>query len=262
MNRFMMTTLVVLFATTPAGRLSGAERSNDRQVTALVDSIDRGFDAWKDSLSQRNLDDAVLRDATGTVEVRRFLDDFERDIDRVKDRLKDDYSAGPEVTELLRRGSDVQRRAQSGAQPAWAALATQLRALASAYGTEFPLPTTDATAARLTDNELAAHLQTIEQQAKRVSSEADAAMKKAKVQSPERAQMKQAFGALGSAAKQSRGRAKDGTLTRVQAEGVLDAASAARTRVASLALRPQGQTAWSSIERSSSALARAFGMTW
>jgi hypothetical protein len=255
---FAAATLAAVFAL-PAS----AERLNDKQAKATIENIDRGFDAWKDSLERRNLDDAVIRSAAGTVDVRRFLDDFEKEIHQVKDRMKPDYAANTEVTSLLRLASDVERRAQAGqAAPEWKAMSSQFSALAAAYGTSFPMPSADATASRLTDNELARQIEDMEQQAKRVSSEADKAMKAAKATDAERDKVKQALNALAASAKQTRSMVKSGTASAAQATALLSATSAAKGLVGGLPMAGPGKTAWSSIDRGAAALAKAFGATW
>lgn len=239
---------------------SAAERLTDKQVKATVENIDRGFDTWKDSLERRNLDDAVIRNAAGTVEVRRFLDDFEKEIHALKDRVKPEYSADAEVTTLLRRASDVERRAQAGtAQPEWQAMAAQFSALAGAYGTTFPLPSAEAAAARLTDNDVAKRLQDMEQQAKRLSGEADKAMKQTKASDAERAKAKQACSALAASAKQTREMVKAGTANATQAAALLAAAGSAKGLVSGLAMAAPGMAAWRAIDRDAMTLAKAFG---
>ena len=252
--------VLVAFAALPT---HAAERLNDKQVKATLENIDRGFDRWKDSLERRNLDDAVIRNAAGTIEVRRFLDDFEKEIHQVKDRLKPDYAANPEVTQLLRRASDVERRAQaSSAQPEWQAMATQFSALAAAYGTSFPLPTADAAAARLTDRELASHVSDIEQQAKRLSSEGDKALKQAKASDVERNKAKQASSALAVSAKQTASMANAGTVNGTQAASLLAAAGSAKGLLGGLPMSPAGAAALSGLNSSAGAVAKAFGLPW
>lgn len=242
---------------------AAAERLSDKQVKATVENIDRGFDTWKESLERRNLDDAVIRNAAGTIDVGRFLDDFEKEIHQVKDRLKPDYAANPEVTGLLRRASDVERRAQaSSPQAEWQAMAAQFSALASAYGTSFPLPTVDAAAARLTDRELASRISDIEQQAKRLSGEADKALKQAKASDAERNKVKQASQALAASAKQTASMAKSGTVNSTQAASLLAAAGSAKGLLGGLSLSPGGAAALSGLNGNAGAVAKAFGLPW
>jgi hypothetical protein len=210
-----------------------AERVNDRMVKQVIENIDHGFDRWKDDLERRNMDDAVIRGAAGTVKVEDFLRDFERDIDTVKDRFNGNSSAGPEVTSLLRRASDVERRnrANGSAGPgAWSALSAELATLATAYGVSWPIDPS-AQAQRLTDKELAAV-------AKDLGSAADRA----------RSPMKD-------------GGLKDGRATSAQASRVLELAAKNRSFLAGLGpLNPAGTNAVTTITRSTEALSRAFAV--
>jgi hypothetical protein len=149
--------LLLLSSDAPA---MAAERLTDKQLEQVVRNIDEGFDRWKDDLERRNLDDAVIRSASGTVKVEEFLNDFERDIDTLKDRFEGTYAAGPEVTALLRRASDVERRNQAGntdGGAAWKTLSGQFAAMAAAYGVSWPMPASGV-AQRLNDRELAARM--------------------------------------------------------------------------------------------------------
>lgn len=240
-----------------------AERLNDKQAKAAIDNVDHAFDKWKDSLERRNLDEAVIRNAAGTIDVQQFLKDFEKEIDRVKDRLDSKYAAGPEVTQLLRTASDVDRRAQaSGRQPEWTALATQLSALAAGYNTEFPLPTAGSTAARLTDGELASSVSQLEKDAKKLSGEVDKAMKKAGASDADRKRSKQSSAALASSAKQASKMFKAGTASAAQAESLLTAARAEKDAASGLDLSPAGKAALMGVDRSAAAVATAFGLPW
>jgi hypothetical protein len=150
---FGFTAVVTAVLTSTTGQT--AERLNDKQLTQLIENIDDAFDNWKDDLERRNMDDAVIRSAAGNVEVREFVNSMEKDIDVVKDKLDSSNAAGTDVTGLLRRASDVERRsATQTPSEAWKTLSGQLSALAGAYGLGWPVDA-NATAVRKTDRELA-----------------------------------------------------------------------------------------------------------
>ena len=101
-----------------------------------------------------------LRNSTGEVRVEVALEDFQKDVERLKDRYTDDYSASAEVQAVLVRGNAIDRMMKS--QPSdikgandWDQLARQLRALARAYRSTFPLPD-GAPVRRINDAEAAA----------------------------------------------------------------------------------------------------------
>jgi hypothetical protein len=256
--------LVVAIATTTLAASAiparAAERMNDRMVKQVIENIDHGFDRWKGDLERRNMDDAVIRSAAGTVKVEDFLRDFERDIDTIKDRFNDNSSAGPEVTSLLRRASDVERRNRangSAGQGAWSALSAELATLATAYGVSWPIDPS-AQAQRLTDKELAAV-------AKDMGTAADHArgpMKDAAGQKVPKAAVTSAendLKELKKAAETLEDGLKDGRATSAQATRVLELATKNRSFLAGLGpLNPTGTAAVATMSRSTEALARAF----
>lgn len=256
--------LVVAIATTTLAASAvparAAERMNDRTVKQTVENIDRGFDRWKDDLERRNMDDAVIRSAAGTINVENFLRDFERDIDTVKNRLNGNSSAGPEVTTLLRRASDVERRNQANGSAAtgpWGALSAELSALASAYGVGWPIDPT-AQAQRLTDRELATAVKDLGAAADR----ARGPMKNAagnKVPKSVVASAENDLKELKRAADTLEDGLKDGRATSAEATRVVELASKNRSFLAGLGpLNPTGTTAVTTMSRSTEALSRAF----
>ncbi len=121
-----------------------ADRLTDRDVKALVARVEEGRDKFDDALEGK-LKDQTLRGTTGEVKVQNFLNDFQDNIDKVEERLKPDYAASAEVQTLLQQGTFIDRFFRT--QPAgtkgeseWNRLAVDLKALAVAYGADFPLP--------------------------------------------------------------------------------------------------------------------------
>jgi hypothetical protein len=250
--------VVSLLCIAPA---AAADRLSDAQVTQLVQNIDRGFDHWKDDLERRNMDDAVIRSAAGTIDVRRFLSDMEREIDLVKDRLNSDYAASPEVTSLLRRASDVERRAQTEKpSEAWKTLGGQFQSLAAAYGVGWPLEGS-ASGLRKMDKELAADAKRLSDSVDRLRNGSLRAASNAKRPQAERdaadremRELKQAAGQLESNLKNHRAVAADATR-------VLDLAAKAQSFAKGVgALPAEATAALTAVGASSQAIAMAFGI--
>jgi hypothetical protein len=246
--------------------LRAAERLTDRQLEQVVKNIDEGFDKWKDDLERRNMDDAVIRSAAGTINVRDFLRDFERDIDTLKDRFKGTYAAGPEVTTLLRRASDVERRNQANKTDggaAWTSMAGQFRAMADAYGVDFPMDA-NASAQRLNDKELAARVS----QAAAAADKLRSPMKKAagmnpSVAKPAVATAESDLKALKDAAKRLESGLKGGRATSADATRVLDLAGKSRSFVQGLGpLDASGTAQMTTLSSTMQALARAYDLDW
>ncbi|MEO8680339.1 MAG: hypothetical protein ABI665_14910 [Vicinamibacterales bacterium] len=263
MKPFAILVSVVTLCAAIALPVQAAERLNDKQIKTAVENLRRSFDTWKDALEKRNLDDAVIKNASGTIEVKKFLKDFKEEIDLLKDRLKPDYAANPEVTTVLRRASDVERRAQQpGASTVaeWKEMSAQFAALAAAYGTSFPMPSPDAVAMRWADEEVAAKLADIEHQSEIVANAADKSLKQAKATSADRDNVKQALAALENAAKQTRTMLNADTATVAQVEALFRSIKAAREALGSVTMSGPGKTAWEVIGNDGTLIAKAFGL--
>lgn len=252
-----------LMAAVPA---SAAERLTDKQLEQVVKNIDEGFDRWKDDLQRRNLDDAVIRSASGTIKVEEFLRDFERDINTLKDRFKGSYAAGPETTALLRRASDVERRNRANGTDGgatWKTLAGQFEAMAGAYGVSWPMDAT-ATAQRLNDKELAARVN----QAGAAADRLRGPMKKAagrnpNVPKPAVAAAESDLKALKDAARRLENGLKNGRATAADATRVLDLAGKSRTFVQGIGpMEAAGTSQVSTLDNAMQAVAKAYGIGW
>ena len=144
------------------------QRLTDKEVKALIDTVDNGRDRFEDQLDGK-VKNTVLRGATGEVNVSRFLDDFQENVDRLKDRFKPDYAASAEAAAILRQATAIhnfmkQQPSDLKGSSEWDNLASSLGRLASAYGTKFPLEA-DAAVRRVSDGEAAAAAEQIEEQA-------------------------------------------------------------------------------------------------
>jgi hypothetical protein len=153
--------MVLVVGVTGAAPGSASDRLTDPQVKRIVENIDHAFNEWRGYLDRRDLDEAVVRAAEGTFDAERFLDDMEKDIDLVRERLGDRYAAGAEVTALLRRASDLERGSVALGRPErWKLLSGEFASLARAYRVAWPMDAA-ATAQRITDHELADHAKRI-----------------------------------------------------------------------------------------------------
>lgn len=243
-----------------------AERLTDKQLEQVVKNIDQGFDRWKDDLERRNVDDAVIRSASGTIKVEEFLRDFERDIDTLKDRFEGTYAAGPEVTALLRRASDVERRNQANSSDggtAWKTLSGQFAAMAAAYGVSWPMPAS-AVAQRLNDRELAGRMNQAASAADKLRSPMkNAAGKNPSLAKPAVASAENDLKALKDAAKQLENGLKGGRATAADATRVLELAAKSRTFAQGVGpMAVAGTAQLNTLDGSMQALARAYNVSW
>jgi hypothetical protein len=244
---------------------AASERLNDKQLEQHIKDIDHGFDAWKKALEERNFDDAVIRSASGTLDVKSFLRDFEKDLERYDDRFKGTYGAVPEAQALLRRASDVDRRyrQQGGAGTSeWRALGDRFAILAAAYGAPWPLESLDVPLSRLNDKELASRVEEIERSAKKAGSEADKAAGQAKMDKARRTAMKQQFAEVTTTAKQVRQRLAAGRPCSAEVTALLAIVRRAGQTAAPLSIAPDGRAALGTMHAGGSTLAKVFGETW
>ena len=99
--------LVVAIVIGMASPVFAADRLTDRDVKALITRIEQGRDKFDDELDGK-LKNSVIRQPSGEVNVKDVLNDFQKSIDRVEERLKPEYAASAEVATLLRRGSGIE----------------------------------------------------------------------------------------------------------------------------------------------------------
>lgn len=254
---------VLAAGTIPA---AAAERWADKQVQQQGEAVKLSFEAWKKALEKANYDDAVIKNASGTIDVKAFLKAFEQDIDTFNDRFKSTRNGTTEVIALLRRASDVERRyqVQGGVGKAeWTKLGTDLGQLATAFRSPWPIASMDATAYRIGDAELAGHCGEVARLLGPVKDAADAASKKAApADKAGREALKKEADALAAQAKTLQGNIKSGTAVATQIPQFLSNAATYVAKVKALALANPGATALDSTNRSLAAVAKAFGEAW
>src|SRR3954454_654047 len=133
------------------------ERLTDKDVKGLIEAVDNGRDRFEDQLDGK-LKDTILRGPNGEVNVARFLDDLQENTHRLKERFTTEYAASAEVATVLRQSTPIdafmkQKPGIKGSSE-WDHLASSLRRLAVAYGTQFPLEGS-APVRRISDGEAA-----------------------------------------------------------------------------------------------------------
>lgn len=153
------------------GAQSGGDRLTDKDVKALVDSVDQARDRFEDQLEGK-VKNGIVRSPTGELNVSAALGDFQQEVGKLKSRYSDKYAASAEVEAVLRRAMalDAMMKAQpSGIKGAseWERLRSDLKRLAGAYGTDFPL-TEGAVVRRISDGEAAAAAKQIATQAEQL----------------------------------------------------------------------------------------------
>jgi hypothetical protein len=197
-------------------------------VKALVERIDENRERFEDALDDKLTHD-IVRTPTGEVDVKRYLSDFEENVDRLKDRLNPDYAASAEAAAVLRQGSAIQAffRAQppgTRGESEWNRLAADLQALARAYGAEFPLGE-HTPVRRVGDRELADAIDGVAKTADRLKGSLDSDLKSALADQAAREAAVHEADQLSKDAKTLRDRVKDGKPSSAEADRLLAQAS-------------------------------------
>ncbi len=228
---------VLLGSLMAAAHAFAADRLTDRDISDLVKRIEQGRDRFDDALDDR-LKDSIVRGAAGEVNVARYLDDFQENIDRLEERLKPGYAASAETATLLRQASTIDRFFRQ--QPAgtsgiseWDRLTRDLKTLAAAYGADFPLADS-ATVRRFGDHELAESVEVIEGAAERLKRSLDSELKKdPTVEKAQRAAIVDEADTLSKEAKTLRNRVKNAKPSSAEADRLMARAAKLQTFIQS-----------------------------
>lgn len=262
----MKRTLIVLcLVLAPTISIRAADRLTDKEVKSLIERIADGRDRFEDALDDK-LKSGILRGPNGEVNVSRFLDDFEESIDRLKDRMKPEYSASAEVGAVLRQASGIDRFFRSQApgtrgESEWNRLGGDLKMLAAAYGASFPL-SENATVRRIGDRELAASVEELGKTADRLKKSLDNELKKDTTTS---SAARQAIVAdadqLAKDAKALRERVKDGKPSSAEAQRLLAGATRLQSFIDGHQV-PSSAAAWAGATKHLQGIATAYAASW
>ena len=166
---------------------------------------------------------------------------------------------------MLRQGSAIQAffRAQppgTRGESEWNRLATDLQALARAYGAEFPLGEHTAVR-RVGDRELAGAVDSIAQTANRLKRSLDSDLKGAPADQSTREAAVRDADQLSKDAKALRDRVKDGKPSSAEADRLLAQASKMHAFIGTHQL-PMSAGLWSEVPMRLQTIAAAYGTSW
>ena len=263
MTMTMVAGAVLLLASAGAQAAAPA-RLTDAETKALIERIDHERDRFEDQLDG-TLKRSILRSPNGEVNVERFLDDLQENVDDLKDRFTDSYAAGNEAAVVLRQGSSIQRYMETqppnykGASE-WNQLASSLGQLAAAYGTTFPLPE-GAPVRRIGDREVAQAAAQAAQAADRFRKLLDASLKKDKAfaAADRQAAVREADG-LKRDANALASRVRDRKPASGEATQLLERAQRIHASSAALPLIAGAKTAWSGVLAPLTTIAQGFNL--
>ena len=261
MKRVLTAFAVLAIAWSPT---LSADRLTDKDLKDLIDRVYQERDRFEDRLDG-DIKHNVVRGASGEVKVDKFLDDFQEDITKLKDRIKPDYSAGAEAAQVLRKASAIdqfmrsQRPGLDGASE-WNRLADSLKLLAGAYGAAFPLAE-GAAVRRLGDREVANLVDKLAENGDRVKKSLDNELKKDKtVDAATRQSMVDEVDQFTKDAKDLRDRLKDGSPSSSEAERLMNRASAVNSMLKARQT-PASASQFASLAASLQQVAGAYALT-
>jgi hypothetical protein len=152
-----VTTFILILLATYATSAQLSERLTDKDIKALIETIEQDRNRFNDSVDDK-MKNVWYRSVKGEVKIALVLENFIKNVNAMKERFTKDYSASAEAASMLQQASIIDSffKEHPGTKSAteWEHLAVDLRALANAYGTEFPLPD-GAIVRRINDKETA-----------------------------------------------------------------------------------------------------------
>ena len=263
--RQLLLVISMIAAICAAPALLAADRLVDKDVKALLDRVDHERDRFEDQLDGK-IKRSILRGPRGEVDVERYLDDLQDNIDRLKGRFTSDYAASAEVTAVLRQASDIHRFMATQAPDLdgaseWNRLSASFGTLATAYGTKMPMPDGDV-ARRLNDREVKKVVEELAKSADRYKADLEASLRKDPSVDP--AAVTAAVGeadALKHDANKLASVVDDGRPASGEAQAVLERASRVSAAASGRTLSPAAQASWREVETGLDTVAKAFSLT-
>jgi hypothetical protein len=134
------------------------ERLSDKQVKTLIDQVDEGRDKFEGNLDSK-FKESTLRGPNGETKVEGALQDYQDNTKKLQGRFTSDYAASAEVATVLKQSNAIGTFMQGSpstmkGRSEWDRQTANLKHLAEAYGTTFPIPE-GATTRRMNDHETA-----------------------------------------------------------------------------------------------------------
>jgi len=242
----------------PALAQARAQRLSDKDVKALIEQVDNGRDKFEGNLDGQ-FKGSTVRGSNSEVKVSGALQDYQDNTKKLKDRFTPDYSASAEVLTVLKQSNAIERFMQGAAstmkgRSEWDRQTENLKRLAAAYGTTFPLPE-GGTVRRMNDKETAAAAAAMASAADRFTKEID---KDKTLQPPGKDAAKKDVELLIDLANDVKSRTGDGKLATGEMTQLVAQTAKVQTFVA--AHPPASMTNWESVQASLGKLKQAFGL--
>jgi hypothetical protein len=244
----------------PALAQPPTERLSDKGVKLLIDQVDEGRDKF-----EGNLDGAfkgsTLRGPNGETKVSAALQDYQDSTKKLQSRFSPDYAAGPEAATVLKQSTAIdtfmkgQPSTMEGRRE-WERQVENLKILAAAYGTTFPLPD-GTTVRRMNDKEPLAAAASIAAAADRLKSAFD---KDKSLPKPDKEAAKKDAEVLIKQANTVKDRIRDGKPATGDVRLLVEHAARLETFVGAHE-NAAAKTQWQGLQTSLGKLEEAFGLT-
>jgi hypothetical protein len=243
----------------PALAQAGPERLSDKQVKTLIDQVDEGRDKFEGNL-ESTFKESTLRGPRGETKVEGALQDYQDNTKKLQDRFTSDYAASAEVATVLKQSNAIgtfmmdSPSAMKG-RSEWDRQAANLKHLAEAYGTTFPIPD-GAAVRRMNDNETAAAAESIAKAADRFKDDID---ENKSLPQAEREAAKKDVEVLIKQADAVKDRTRDGRSATAEMRQLVEQVAKVQTFVG--AHSNPAMTNWQGVQTSLVTLREAFGLT-
>jgi hypothetical protein len=234
------------------------DRLSDKEVKEVIDAVDHGRDRFEDALEGK-LKNAIYRGPRGEVDIGKYLDDLQENTKELQERFKSEYSASSEVRVVLEKGSNISNFMSNHPGTKGASefdhFAVELKKLANAYGTEFPLPE-NAAVRRINDGEAAKTADMLAKQADQLKKQIG---KDKTIPKDQQQIYKQDIEAFQKSAKTLKSRLSDSKPSTAEARAVMDQAAQIGQALEAGQLSPAVSSAWSSMQSTLNKIGQAFG---
>ena len=150
----------------------GQSRLTDKAVTQIIESVEKSRNAFETAIDDK-AKSSIVRAPRGELRLDAILGDLGTGVKNLKSKFGKSYSAQSEAETVLRQATAIDVTVKNGGQAMkgaaeWNAFATELKRLAGAYGTTFPLAAAGGTVRRINDEEASAAADDMKRQAARV----------------------------------------------------------------------------------------------
>ena len=247
------------FCSIPALAQAPPERLSDKDVKTLIDQVDEGRDKFEGNLDGE-FKGSTFQGPSGETKVASVLQDYQDNTKKLQDRFTSDSAANAEVTTVLRQSNAIGTFMQDSpssmkGRSEWERQTVNLKHLAEAYGTSFPIPD-GATARRMNDNETAGAAASIAEAADRFKDDIDNDKTLPKT---EKEAAKKDVEVLIKHADDVKDRTRDGRSATAEMRQLVDQVAKVQTFVGA---HPNPEiTNWQGVQSSLVTLREAFGLT-